>query len=51
MLRRAEVEPKNKYTLMRYEGYRERSLRSLSEKGFAFIMKVLLHDARPEEGD
>jgi hypothetical protein len=36
---------------MRYEGYRERSLRSLSQKEFTFVIKALLYEAKPEEGD
>jgi len=35
---------------MRYEWYRERSLRSLSRKEFIFVVKALLCDAKPEEG-
>lgn len=49
-MRRA-VESKNKCYFACYEDYRERSLRSLSKKEFAFIVKTLLYDARLEEGD
>jgi len=49
MLREAKTEPKNRHYLTCYGDYRERSLRSLSKKEFAFIIKALLYDARPEE--
>jgi hypothetical protein len=42
-----EVKPR---VAVRYEDYRNRSLRSLSRREFAFVMKALLYDAKPEEG-
>lgn len=51
VLRRAEAELKNKHDLMHYGSYRDRSLRSLSKKEWNFILKSLLYNAKPEEGD